>query len=97
MTLTIATRAGVTGPMLPLAGYAVVPCSWATAGIVDARAFRVGNGALVHAPTHARPNLIRGACGITAHVVERDGRLASWANSLITCPACKKDRMRASA
>ncbi len=81
--------AGVTPAyMLPLDGLATVPADWATAGIVDARAFRVGDSALVHKPTHVRPNLVRGACGVTAHVVERDGRLAYWADSLTTCPSC---------
>lgn len=65
-----------------------VPPSWPTAGIVDARAFRVGNSETVHEPTHASSNLIRGRCGVTAHVVERDGRLATWADSFPTCGTC---------
>lgn len=55
------------------------PC-WPSAGIVDARAFRVGNSCTVHTL----------ACGVTAHVVERDGRLASWAYDLADCQTCKR-------
>lgn len=70
--------------------YATVPPSWASAGIVDARTFRVGGAETIHALTHATPNLVRGACGVTAHVVERDSRLASWAYDLADCPSCAK-------
>lgn len=69
--------------------YASVSPYWASAGIVDARAFRIGESETVHALTHASPNLVRGACGVTAHVVERDGRLATWANTCPDCPTCK--------
>lgn len=69
--------------------YARVPASWASAGIVDARSFRIGQSERVHFLTHASPNLVRGACGVTAHVVERDGRLADWADAWPDCPTCK--------
>ena len=68
--------------------YPSVPASWPSAGIVDARAFRVGESDTIHALTHASPNLVRGACGVTAHVVERDSRLASWAADLPDCSTC---------
>lgn len=69
--------------------YPSVPASWPSAGIVDARSFRVGESRTVHALTHASPNLVRGACGITAHVVENEGRrLASWADAFPDCPTC---------
>ena len=66
-----------------------VPPAWPSAGIVDARTFRIGESETVHAVTHAESNLVRGACGVTAHVVERDGRLATWANAHPDCPTCK--------
>jgi hypothetical protein len=73
-----------------------VPASWASAGIVDARAFKVGESTTIHVLTHAEPNLVRGACGITAHVVERDNRLAYWASGYVEddteCPSCKEAR-----
>lgn len=75
-------------PMTNITRMPVVPASWASAGIVDARAFRIGDSDVVHEPTHAKPNLVRGRCGVVAHVVERDGRLATWADSLTTCPSC---------
>lgn len=68
--------------------YPSVPPSWASAGIVDARTFRVGASETVHDLTHAAPNLVRGRCGVTAHVVERDGRLATWAYDRADCPTC---------
>lgn len=69
--------------------YPRIPASWPSAGIVDARSFRIGQSEAVHSLTHASPNLVRGACGVTAHVVERDGRLADWADALPDCPSCK--------
>jgi hypothetical protein len=65
-----------------------VPASWASAGIVDALAFTVGDSATVHEPTHAQPNLIRGRCGIVARIIESDRPTASWADSFTTCPTC---------
>ena len=65
-----------------------VPPSWATAGIVDARAFRIGVSSTVHEPTHARPNLVRGRCGVVARVVETDGPRACWADAYPDCPTC---------
>lgn len=70
------------------APYSGVPYHWPSAGIVDARAFRVGESDTIHALTHAAANLVRGACGVTAHVVERDARLASWAADLPDCSTC---------
>lgn len=67
-----------------------VPRSWPSAGIVDARAFRVGYSRTVHRPTHATPNGIRAACGLHAHIVERDGRLACWADADWDCPRCAR-------
>lgn len=61
---------------------------WPSAGIVDARAFRVGEATIVHDPTHAASNMIRGRCGVVARIVETDGPRASWADSYITCPTC---------
>jgi hypothetical protein len=69
--------------------YTSVPPSWPSAGVVDARAFRIGRSDTVHALTHASPNLVRAACGTTAHVVERDGRLADWADAYPDCQTCK--------
>jgi len=68
--------------------YAAVNPHWASAGIVDALSFSIGESETVHEVTHASPNLVRGACGVTAHVVERDGRLAYWRNAFPTCPTC---------
>lgn len=65
-----------------------VPPSWPSAGIVDALAFSVGRSDVVHRVTHASPNLVRGACGIVAHVVEREGRLAYWRDAYATCGTC---------
>lgn len=66
-----------------------VPASWRSAGIVDARAFRIGNAETVHGLSHASPNKVRGLCGVIAHVSERDSRLASWADAFPNCPTCK--------
>lgn len=74
---------------IDLRGRSSVPVTWASAGIVDARAFRVGESEIVHAPKIARPNQVVGFCGVTATVTERDSRLASWADSHITCETCK--------
>lgn len=74
--------------MLDIREKASVDPSWASAGIVDARAFSVGESDTVHEPTHASPNLVRGKCGVTAHVVERDGRLAIWRDADVNCPTC---------
>lgn len=74
--------------MLDVRGWATVPPSWRSAGIVDARAFRVGDSPTVHALTHAAPNKVRGACGVVAHVSERGTRLASWAGVGVDCPTC---------
>lgn len=62
---------------------------WASNGIIDARVFIVGNSQTVHRLTHALPNLVRGACGVTAHVIERDGRLANWTDSDVNCTSCE--------
>lgn len=67
---------------------ASVPSSWRSAGIVDARAFRVGDSPTAHALTHAEPNKVRGACGVVAYVSERDSRLASSALLGVDCPTC---------
>lgn len=66
-----------------------VPASWRSAGIVDARSFRVGDSDKVHALSHASPNKVRGVCGVVAHVSERDSRLASWADAFPDCHTCK--------
>lgn len=65
-----------------------VPADWASAGIVDARTFSIGQSDTVHEITHASPNLVRGKCGVTAHVTERDRRLATWRNAEVNCPTC---------
>ena len=76
------------GSMVRLSDHPSVPASWASAGIVDARSFRVGESETVHDLSHASPNLVRGRCGVVARVVEWDGPLASWANSFPTCASC---------
>lgn len=66
---------------------------WASNGIIDARAFRIGNNDKVHALSHAKPNLVRGACGVTAPVIEaREPYLASWADADVDCAACIRAR-----
>lgn len=71
-----------------------VPTSWASAGIVDARAFKVGESTTIHNLTHAEPNLVRGACGITAHVIEAGNRDAHWASGYVEgdteCMTCRE-------
>jgi len=79
----------MTKKMTSLDSMPVAPASWASAGIVDARAFRVGEASAVHALTHASPNMVRGICGLVANVVERDNRLASWAGIDPTCTTCQ--------
>lgn len=74
--------------MTPLDSFRGVNPHWASAGIVDARAFTVGASDLVHQPSHAEANRIRGLCGVVARIVEYDGPLASWANSFPTCRTC---------
>lgn len=69
------------------------PPSWPTAGIGDARAFRIGESRVVHEPTHGKSNLIRGRCGVVARIVETDGPRAYWANAYVDCPTCL-DRKR---
>jgi hypothetical protein len=61
---------------------------WASAGIRDARAYRIGDDPLVHEPTHVGPNLIRSACGIFTPVTETDEPRAEWADALPDCPKC---------
>lgn len=68
--------------------YPSVPAPWPSAGIVDARAFRVGASETVHALTHAKSNLVRGRCSIVARVVETDGPRAEWADAYPDCPTC---------
>lgn len=65
-----------------------IPADWPSAGIVDAGAFIIGNSQTVHKPTHAKSNRIRGACGVTAPVVEADTRYALWTDSDVTCIGC---------
>lgn len=77
-----------TSTLIALESTPVANPYWASAGIVDARVFTVGNGTLAHGLSHFSPNLVRGLCGITAHVTEREGRLANWADSFPTCPTC---------
>jgi hypothetical protein len=75
--------------MIDIRERSTVPPSWASAGIVDARVFSIGESDTVHELTHADPNLVRGKCGVTAHVAERDGRLAIWRDAEVNCPTCK--------
>lgn len=65
---------------------------WASNGIIDARAFRVGDSTTVHALSHAKPNRVRGACGVTAPVIEADTRFATWADADVNCTACTRAR-----
>lgn len=82
--------------MTPLAQLEYQPISarawWASNGIIDARTFRIGNGTNVHALSHAKPNMVRGACGVVAYVYECDNRLATWADSEPTCKSCVRAR-----
>lgn len=66
------------------------PTSYASAGIVDARTFSVGQSDTVHALTHYGPNVVRAACGLTANVVERPSRLARWRDAHPTCLLCNR-------
>jgi hypothetical protein len=64
----------------------------ANSGIADARAFRIGASRLVHRPARfPDANKVVAACGAYGWAVERDARIASWANSLITCTRCGAD------
>lgn len=81
--------------MTPLAQLEYQPISarpwWASNGIIDARTFRIGNNDKVHALSHAKPNLVRGACGVVAPVVDaRLPYLATWADSEPTCKSCQR-------
>ena len=67
--------------------WGTVPPSWHSAGIVDARAFTVGNSAVVHLISHAGPNRVRGLCGVVSSVIEADKR-ATWADAEVTCRTC---------
>lgn len=80
---------GVTGKMRVLENERDnVPASWASAGIAQARAFSVGNSPVVHKPTHFRPNLVRGKCGIVAPIVESDKPCAFDRDAFPDCPTC---------
>jgi len=67
-----------------------VPSSWASAGIVDARAFSIGDDRkTVHDIHSAKPNLVKAKCGVEAPVVEDDeSELAYWRDSYHTCKGC---------
>jgi hypothetical protein len=79
----------VTATPLRLPASAPIPASWATAGIADARAFKVGFGKAVHAPAWFTPERVVGVCGVVGYR-HRDVRFAQWADSFITCEACKR-------
>lgn len=63
--------------------------SWS---IKDAQAFRVGKGELVHSPkSFPSSATVVGSCGVVGNTAgdSDSSRPAHWADSLITCPACK--------
>lgn len=63
--------------------------STANSGIADAGAFRIGGSSLVHQPTRFPDgNKVVARCGAYGWATERDARLATWADSRITCPHC---------
>lgn len=65
--------------------------STANSGIADACAFRVGDSSLVHLPARFPDgNKVIARCGVYGWAAERDARLASWADSLITCARCAR-------
>jgi hypothetical protein len=64
-----------------------VPADWASASILDARSFRVGNSETVHQLSHVAPNRVRGLCGVVAPVLYSP-RAAEWADAYPTCPTC---------
>lgn len=66
-----------------------VPAHWASAGIVDAQAFTIGNATRIHRLTHAQPNAVRAACGAFARCTEWTGPLATWAANEWDCPTCQ--------
>lgn len=64
--------------------------STSNSGIYDAQAFTVGAGTLVHRPAHYPDGrTVVAACGVYGYATETDSRLATWADSYITCPRCK--------
>jgi hypothetical protein len=61
----------------------------ANSGIHDAQAFRIGNSRLVHKPgRYPDANKVVAVCGQYGWVVERDARIASWANAVPDCKRC---------
>lgn len=67
-----------------------VPTGWASAGIVDARAFSIGESERVHDVARAWPNRISAPCGASAPITETDGPRASWRDALPDCAACAR-------
>lgn len=69
------------------------PCCYPmndSAGIYDAQAFRIGHSETVHSPyRYPDGNKVVARCGAWGRASETDIRLASWADSEITCERCK--------
>lgn len=59
------------------------------AGVYDAQAFTVGNSDIVHEPAHyPTANMVVAKCGVYAYAVERDSRIAHWADAEVDCANC---------
>lgn len=63
----------------------------ANSGIADAGAFRIGHSLTVHRPARfPDANKVVAACGQYGWATERDARIATWADSEITCERCAR-------
>ena len=59
------------------------------AGIYDAQAFTVGTRDTVHQPNHyPNSNMVVARCGVYGYGVERDSRIAHWADAVPNCQRC---------
>lgn len=66
-----------------------VPANAPIAGIYDAQAFRIGNSETIHEPAHyPTTNMVVAKCGVYGYAVERDSRIADWADELPNCEKC---------
>lgn len=64
--------------------------SWS---ILDAQAFRVGRGKLIHSPkSFPSSAVVVGSCGVVGNTAgdEDSSRPAQWAADGITCTTCKE-------
>lgn len=69
----------------------VLPSSWSTAGIADARALRVGSSPTIHRPKHFTPRRVVAKCGVVGFACEvrPTERAATWADGDYDCERCR--------